>query len=375
MRFLLGVQRQTGYVSNGLANTVTDALHALYKAHVELESNNDSLPLAQQRPCRIPQLPECYRDLLPEPPRLLPPVEVQGNLGGVGLLNSCLLNAPLPSSAAHVLSHPKVKFQLNSFSVFRLYDEGSLPIDNPDADELSKTTGSFSLHQGTLTNGSKGVTWLSNPFYPYPNEPSLLLGDWYWNYGYQKSQASFQKLLDIIRHPDYHPDDVRNTNWAMINQTLRSSGIPDDKNQEESEWLDGDIGWKKTTIQICIPFHHCTQNPGPKEYTVEGFHHCSLIDIIHENVSDPTHHQLLHYELYELHWKPPHKANDMRIYGELYTSKSFLTAHHQLQDSPPEPRCTLPHCIIGLMLWSDATHLATFGTAKLWLCTFMWATS
>ena len=264
---------QTGYVSNVLANTVTDALHALYKAHVELESNNDSLPLAQQRPHRIPQLPEHYRDLLPEPPRPLPPVEVRGNLGSVGPLNSCLPNAPLPSSAAHVSSHLKIKSQLNSFGLFLLYDEGSLPIDDPDVDESSKMTGSSSLHQGTLTNGSKGITWLSNPFYPYSNETSLLLGDWYWNYGYQKCQVSFQKLLDIIGHPGYHSNDVQNTNWEMINQTLGSSGVPDDKNKEASELLDGDIGWKKMTIRICIPFHHRTQNPDPKEYTVEGFHH------------------------------------------------------------------------------------------------------
>ena len=104
----------------------------------------------------------------------------------------------------------------------------------------------------------------------------------------------------------------------------------------------------------------------PKGVYCWGLSSRSLIDNIHENVSDPTHYRLLHYEPYELRWKPPHKANDMRIYGELYTSESFLTAHCQLQDSPPEPRCTLPHHIIGLMLWSDATHLATFGTAKLW---------
>ncbi|KIM64237.1 hypothetical protein SCLCIDRAFT_40055, partial [Scleroderma citrinum Foug A] len=73
-----------------------------------------------------------------------------------------------------------------------------------------------------------------------------------------------------------------------------------------------------------------------------------------------------HYEPYELCWQPPHKAKDVRVYGELYTSGSFLTAHHQLQDSLPELRCALPRRIITLMLLSDATQLTTFGTAKLW---------
>jgi hypothetical protein len=39
---------------------------------------------------------------------------------------------------------------------------------------------------------------------------------------------------------------------------------------------------------------------------------------------------------------------------------------HTLQNSPPEPGCNLPRAIIGLMLYSDATHVAQFGQAKLW---------
>ncbi|KIM58439.1 hypothetical protein SCLCIDRAFT_1191277, partial [Scleroderma citrinum Foug A] len=122
----------------------------------------------------------------------------------------------------------------------------------------------------------------------------------------------------------------------------------------------------KVTVQICTPFHHRAWHPGPKKYIVEGFHYHSLMDIICENVSDPSHHQLFHYEPYKLHWQPPHKAKDVRVYGKLYTSENFLTAHCQLQDSPPEFRCTLPRHIIALMMWLDATRLATFSTAKLW---------
>ena len=92
----------------------------------------------------------------------------------------------------------------------------------------------------------------------------------------------------------------------------------------------------------------------------------NVSDLSHQNVSDLSHHRLFHYEPYELCWQPPHKAKDVRVYGELYTSENFLTAHHQLQDSPPGFGCTLPRHIIALMMWSDATQLTTFGTAKLW---------
>ena len=122
-------------------------------------------------------------------------------------LNSCRPNASLPLPATHVPSRSQVKTQLNNFSLFWLYDEGSLPINDPDTEESLDTTGFSSMPWENFTNGSKDTTWPSNPFYPYPNETSLLLGDWYWNYGHQKSQNSFKKLVDIIGHPGYHPDD------------------------------------------------------------------------------------------------------------------------------------------------------------------------
>ena len=39
----------------------------------------------------------------------------------------------------------------------------------------------------------------------------------------------------------------------------------------------------------------------------------------------------------------------------------------KLQQQPPEVGCTLERVIASLMLWSDSTHLANFGTASLWL--------
>ncbi|KIJ64394.1 hypothetical protein HYDPIDRAFT_90003, partial [Hydnomerulius pinastri MD-312] len=164
----------------------------------------------------------------------------------------------------------------------------------------------------------------------------------------------------------FQPEDVRDTKWTAIDRKLGGGSIQVDRTKEDCEWSDEDSGWKKTPVRISAPFHRRTQHPGPKEYVVEGFHHRSLVEVIREAVTDPTHHRLLHYEPYELRWQPPHKASDVRVYGELFTSSTFMTAHRQLQDSPPEFECDLPRRVIGLMFWSDSTHLTAFGTAKLW---------
>jgi hypothetical protein len=57
---------------------------------------------------------------------------------------------------------------------------------------------------------------------------------------------------------------------------------------------------------------------------------------------------------------------ETRLYGELYTSPAFNTAHQELLASPGEPGCNLPRAIVALMFWSDATRLSTFTNTKLW---------
>ena len=77
-------------------------------------------------------------------------------------------------------------------------------------------------------------------------------------------------------------------------------------------------------------------------------------------------HHPFYYELYELHWHPPHQAQDIGVHSELFTSQAFLEAHNQLQQMETVPRCNLPRRIIALMFWSDAMQLMSFGDAKLW---------
>jgi hypothetical protein len=204
------------------------------------------------------------------------------------------------------------------------------------------------------------------PFYPYPNESSFRLGDWFWNHGIQKSQQSFKELVNIISNRDFTPDDIRKTKWPEINAHLATNRFDDDG--ENNEWLDEDAGWIRSPISITVPFHHRMKNPGPKSQVVLDFYHRSLVSLIREKLSNPSHDPNFHYEPYCLLWKPNEERNEVRVHGELYTSSAFLDAHRELQVSSGEPGCELARVVVGLMFWSDATHLATFGNAKLWPC-------
>jgi hypothetical protein len=202
----------------------------------------------------------------------------------------------------------------------------------------------------------------SASFYPFPNESSFRLGHWYWNGGVQKSQQSFKDLIDDVGNPAFDPNDVRHTKWDKIN-TILGNNVDGDA---EGEWMDEDAGWKKTPIQISVPFHRRMKAPGPRNYVGADLYHRSLVEVISERIKDPHTAAHFHMEPYELLWKPTDQHKEVKLHGKIYTSEAFLQAHRTLQESPGEPNCDLPRVIVALMFWSDSTHLTSFGNSHLW---------
>jgi hypothetical protein len=202
-------------------------------------------------------------------------------------------------------------------------------------------------------------------FYPYPNKNSFRLGDWYWNHGAQKSRESFRELLRIVGDPEFHPDDVRQTQWAAIDKKLSGNLFDEDS---MGEWVDEDVGWKKSLITISVPFHRRAKEPGPKDYNVGYLYHRPLVSVIREKLANSDHVRHFHYQPFELYWQPTNNSPEVQVHGELYTSPAFLEAHREVQEMPGEPGCDLERVVVAMMFWSDATHLTSFGTAKLWPC-------
>jgi hypothetical protein len=221
---------------------------------------------------------------------------------------------------------------------------------------------SHASHQLQITN-------VHNEFYPYPNAYSFRLGDWYWNHGVQKSRESFRELLDIVGDPGFHPDDVRNTQWSKIDSKLAMNAFDKDGvcDEDDGEWMDEDAGWQRTPVTISVPFAKRTSTvPGPRDFLVGDLYHRSFVSVIREKLANQHDNQGFHYDPFELFWQPPGTQDDIRVHGEMYTSPAFLDAHRELQEAPGEPGCNLPRVVVAIMFWSDATHLTSFGNAKLW---------
>ena len=76
-----------------------------------------------------------------------------------------------------------------------------------------------------------------------------------------------------------------------------------------------------------------------------------------------------HYSPFKLFHTSPVTGEEEHVFSEVYNSDVFIEEHDKVQRAslPPEsPNCKLEKSVAALMFWSDSTHLANFGMAKLW---------
>jgi len=310
-------------------------------------------PLAERRTRREHrQLPKRYRDILPEAPPALPPPSLLEDTQTDS--NGPQSSSQLSQVSASLADRKLLKSGRNGFGLFRQYFAARFPEHDPGEritrnDLIESPNPSLSVH-------------------PYPNLSSFLLGEWYWNGGEKKSQASFEQLIKIVGHPEFRPEEVAGNNWRLIDAQL--SGERSEGSNKDNDWEDEQVGppegWIKTPIKIKVPFHKKMKHPGQKEFDAGILHHRKLMSVIRERITRPSVYPHLHFEPYELFWQPNAAAEPIRVHGELYTSEAFIEAHNKLQEQAPEPGCNLPRVVLGLMFASDGTQLTSFSTASLW---------
>jgi hypothetical protein len=323
-----------------------------------------------ERPRRLNrQLPKRFRDIPPESLPPLPPL--------VRVVDDAVsLPQPRagPSSSQPVTSGSFLRkiFRTprNTFGLVRQYFSETLPSHDPEEylelQDLSDEPVPVVLPTAQSLSDVKIL-------FPYPNRSSFFLGDWYWNHGAQKSRDSFRRLISIVGNPEFRPKDIQCANWDKINMKLGSNDFDHEADADvgAEEWMDEDAGWRRTPVSIAVPFHNRTKAPGTKEYLAGDLYHRSLVAVIREKLANAADTRNFHYEPFQLFWNPSNGVThdaDVGVHGEMYTSPAFLDAHRALQESSGEPGCSLPRVVVALMFWSDATHLTTFGTAKLWPC-------
>ena len=126
--------------------------------------------------------------------------------------------------------------------------------------------------------------------------------------------------------------------------------------------------WNVSTVTISLPAEGVKH---PSEYNtpvleVSGVYHQSLVEAITTAFQDETAKQF-HYAPHHLYWKPSPESEPKRVIMELFNSNAFIREYEELLKHPfPSSGPFIEMAIAAMMLWSDSTHLAEFGTASLW---------
>ncbi|KAK7689700.1 hypothetical protein QCA50_007495 [Cerrena zonata] len=186
------------------------------------------------------------------------------------------------------------------------------------------------------------------------NKSSRLVMNWFWKSSSKSLEDCDELVHEVIRK--VKQDDLANFS------AKRETALMDAALQR-----DGDT-WHESTVSIQVPDgrpHPPGSNSPIPLFSVPGLMHRSVVEVIKETWSSPD-APPFQYVSFRQYWAKGPTGEHEHVYGELYTSDAFLDAHEALQHQLPEEGCDLERVICAVMLYSDSTHLASFGDASLW---------
>jgi hypothetical protein len=210
-----------------------------------------------------------------------------------------------------------------------------------------------------LSRGPASST-LKNYFSPFLNATIWRLMSWVYNSATQKSLDDLNHLVhDVILADDFNSNDLHQFNAR--HETKWLDDTPSDTSFSTSD------GWHTTSISIRLPCDKVkqTEDTAP-EFHIEGLHYRKITKVVKSAFEEPA-ARMFHHAPYKVFWQPDKTWPPECVVTELYTSDAMLEEYQKVDSKPPEvPGCNLETVITVIMLWSDSTHLASFGNAALW---------
>jgi hypothetical protein len=197
------------------------------------------------------------------------------------------------------------------------------------------------------------------PPWPFQNMSIYLLMEWMITGGNKKSISEVDRLAkDVLCSKEFRLDDIADFSARKENKRFDLASQHD-----EGSPFFGD-GWVERNVHISVPTGQRDSQGLGQPFTVPGLFLRSLCGVMKSALADATSRQF-HFSPFKRFWMSPSGTN-VRCYDEAYTSDEWIEAHDKLQKQENEPGCKLEKVVLGLMFWSDSTHLTSFGTAKVW---------
>lgn len=187
----------------------------------------------------------------------------------------------------------------------------------------------------------------------------FLLMNWANTGSERKSEREVTRLVsEVLQHPEFKQEELVGFSAHRENRRL------DDAQMLPNGLPFASDGWEEIPVIIDVPVPG-GPNTKSRPFAVPGLHYRSIIEVIKGAWGEVNakHFHLVPFKRFHV---DSHTGSETRVFDEAFTCDTWIDAHDNLQKSPPEPNCKLERVIASLMFWSDSTHLANFGTAKVW---------
>jgi hypothetical protein len=269
-------------------------------------------------------------------------------------------------------NRPHTITNANSFGVFRKYF--TILSHNPhDTDAFADVPMATIVSQHTSPPHSIGSSLLAaapaaaerDPLVNSENRSEDLILRW-MTIGLGNTPAGVNDLVhNVMRHPDFNPSELEN-----FNATTSIRRFDRQHFSTTGPTLKASDGWKEGSVRIRVP---CTgvkqKEEEAPEFVVDGILYRDVVEVITTELEDKDAFDSIHVAPYEEWWYPDGGGDPVRVYSEVYNSDAMLQADKEMREklgAAPGLEDDLETFLVTALLYSDATHLASFGTASLW---------
>jgi len=287
--------------------------------------------------------------LRPAPPQPMPPAT---------------LEVPSPASIPDPELEADTKFitEPNSFGLYQQYTrkpqtdpEDILTLADLADDDMPEQHHSDAVV--TETPPSSSVDF----FHPFPNATVFRYVTWYLGTSGTLSVVDLDHLAcKVISSDDFNREDLRNFTMAWELAQIDKHGSTDVPFAAKD-------GWKKGLVTLHVPKanHRYASESTSLQFNISGIYYCPLLEVIKAACQND--------QAKQYHWVPfklIHQSPSAHLwaYTDIYNSDAMLEEDAKIRalGRHPDDDANTEVSVLAMLLWSDLTHLATFGTASLW---------
>ncbi|SJL13966.1 uncharacterized protein ARMOST_17418 [Armillaria ostoyae] len=210
---------------------------------------------------------------------------------------------------------------------------------------VESNAANLSTDAGTLDSGP----W----FAPFMNPTICRLMHWFYSTTTKTLNDLNRLVQEVILALDFSSSDLQNFDANREAKRLDTDSVP----------MDGTDGWFHDRVTLHLPQKDVRHNSEQEAPTLDipDVWHRSILDVVRSAFQDESFSRF-HLKGFKQMWLRPDGRTE-RVYGEAYTSDVFLEMEDEIT---PELGCTLETVVVPMMVYSDSTCLANFGTVSLW---------